>query len=324
MTPDHIPTAHTRISPYIHRTPLAHSALLDGWLGHEFIFKAEGLQKIGAFKIRGALNTLLSLKEEGNLPKEVVTFSSGNHAQAVALAGKLLGVQTTVHMTKFVSPVKRQATESYGAKVVISENRKQAEERTAQMAKQGAYFIHPYDDDRVIAGQGTACYEALEDGVAPTAIFAPCGGGGLLSGTYLAKELLAPQAKLFAGEPLLANDAARSYRSGTIVAYEDSPKTIADGAMTLAVSPRTFAYLQKLDGFFEVTEEEMVYWAAWLMHLLKISVEPTSALGMAAAVQWLKGQTTKQRVLVILSGGNIAPETYRKIWENNPLEKLPA
>lgn len=324
LSPEIIKQAYERIRPYINQTPLLKSNHLDEWLGHDITFKVEGFQKIGAFKIRGALNTLLALKEQNQLPQNVVTFSSGNHAQAVALAGAIFGIQTTVFMTKHASKIKKQATKCYGAKVITTENRSEAEARTKEMADNGAYFIHPFDNDMVIAGQGTACYEALSDGTKPDAIFATCGGGGLLSGTYLAKELSYPKAMAFAGEPANANDAARSYNNGVIARYDDSPKTIADGATSLCVSERTFQYLQKLNGFYEVTEEEIIYWTQWLMHLLKTTVEPTSAVAMGAAFKWLKVQKERKNILVILSGGNIAPETYRQVWENNFLDNLPA
>lgn len=175
----------------------------------------------------------------------------------------------------------------------------------------------------IIAGQGTSCLEALKDGADPDAIFATCGGGGWLSGTFLAKELLSPKSKVFAAEPLQANDATQSYAAKKIIKFSDSPPTIADGARSPAVSERTFYYLSQLDGFFEIPEHDIIYWTQWLMHLLKITVEPTSAVAMAGAVKWLKKQKSKQRVLVLLSVGNIAPETYQKIWQESFLEKLP-
>ncbi len=175
----------------------------------------------------------------------------------------------------------------------------------------------------IIAGQGTSCLEALKDGADPDAIFATCGGGGWLSGTFLAKELLSPKSKVFAAEPLQANDATQSYAAKKIIKFSDSPPTIADGARSPAVSERTFYYLSQLDGFFEIPEHDIIYWTQWLMHLLKITVEPTSAVAMVGAVKWLKKQKSKQRVLVLLSGGNIAPETYQKIWQESFLEKLP-
>jgi threonine dehydratase len=316
--------AQNRISPYIHRTPLLESHLLNNWLGHEIIFKHEGLQKIGAFKIRGALNTMLHLQEQGNLPKEVVAFSSGNHAQAVALAAKQLGVKAMIILPSFTSKVKQQATRDYGATVINTATRQEAEKLTAEIESKGAYFIHPYDNDDVMAGQGTACLEALQDGANPDAIFAPCGGGGLLSGTYMAAQTLQNPPVVFAGEPKNGNDAARSYASGKIFKFDNPPETIADGARTMSVSERTFAYLKKLGGFFEIEEDEMIYWSQWVSHLLKVACEPTSALAIAAAVRWLKTQNTKKRVLVILSGGNIDQGTYQKIWQNNYLEQVPS
>ena len=202
-------------------------ALLNRWLGHEVVFKVEAFQKIGAFKIRGALNALLGLKEEGRLPEEVVAFSSGNHAQAVAYAGKLMEIKTTVVMPKFVSAVKQQATIGYGAELILTDTRQETEALGAKLAEQGKHLIHPSADDRVIAGQGTACLEALQDGAKPDAIFATCGGGGLLAGSFLAAKLLAPQVQVFGAEPLMANDAARSYRSGKIFAWDSAPMTIA-------------------------------------------------------------------------------------------------
>lgn len=318
-----IKEAHTRIAPYIHRTPLLESALLNEWLGHKVVFKAESLQKTGAFKVRGALNTLLSLKEQQLLPQKVVAFSSGNHAQAVAWAARQLGVEVTIYLPGFVSAIKKQATESYGATVIVTKTRQEAENYCADAVKQGAYLIPPFDMDTVIAGQGTACLEALEDGANPDAIFVPCGGGGITSGTYLAAQLLAPNALVYAGEPKQANDAARSYKEGRIIGFDAPPSTIADGVRTPRISERTFSYIKQLSGFYEIEEEEIIYWTQWVMHLLKISCEPTSAVAMAAAYAWLKEQKTPKRVLVMLSGGNIAAETQKLLWEWDHLQHVP-
>lgn len=317
--------AQERISSYIHRTPLLRSKFLDKWLGHEIVFKAEGLQKIGAFKARGAINALLSLQESSELPKEVAAFSLGNHSQAVAWACKQLGVKANIFLPSSVSAIKIQATRAYGAHVTLTETRQEAEALAAAKQKQGAALIHPFDNDAVIAGQGTACLEALQDGDLPNAIFAPCGGGGLLSGTYLAAQLFDPQICVFGAEPKNANDAAQSYRAGKIIRFNEPPQTIADGTRTLAVAERTFYYLKKLNGFYEIEEDEIIYWTQWLIHLLKVAVEPSSALAMAAAYKWIKEQEEKfvnfpkQRILVILSGANVDPETYHKIWDKNLL-----
>jgi threo-3-hydroxy-L-aspartate ammonia-lyase len=316
---DDIRAALSRIAPHIYRTPLLESSLLNGWLGHEIIFKAEGLQKIGAFKTRGALNALLSLKERGKLTSRVVAYSSGNHAQAVAYGASLLGIHATVVMPKFVSQVKQNATRDYGAELILTDTRPEAEALALKLAAEGAYFIHPSDDDAVIAGQGTAALEALEDGANPDAVFAACGGGGLLAGTYLAAENI----QVFGAEPKMANDAAQSLRAGRIIGFDKSPMSIADGARTLRISERTYHYLKKLAGFYEIEERDIIYWTQWLTHLLKIQVEPTAALSMAAAHQWLKTQKERKRVLVILSGANLDAATERAIWQESFLTQLP-
>lgn len=323
ISPISIAQAHARIAPYLHRTPLLESHLLNEWLGgHRLVFKLECFQKTGAFKARGALNTLLQLKEQGILPRHVVAFSSGNHAQAVAYASALLGVKATILLPSFTSKVKQQATASYGAEVVLTATRQEAEGLAQDYIAKGACFIHPYDNENVIAGQGTACYEALQDcDVEPDAIFAPCGGGGLLSGTFLAGQLLKPHIPVYGAEPVCANDAAQSLRKGEIVAFSTSPDTIADGVRTLAVSERTFHYLKQLAGIIEVEEQDILHWTAWLMHLLKAVVEPTSAVAMAGAAAWLKTQAEPKTVLVILSGGNLSPETQQAIWQANALDR---
>jgi len=323
LSPDVVQEAEERIAPHIRRTPVMQSAHLDDWLGHEILFKVEGFQKIGAFKIRGAMNALLSLEEEGNLPPAIVAFSSGNHAQAVAFAGSKLGIKTTVIMPAFVSKIKQQATKSYGAELILTKTRQEAEKLAVKKQAEGAWLLHPSADERVIAGQGTACLEALQDGADPDAVFAACGGGGLLSGTWLAVQALAPGAKIFGVEPEMANDAAESYRTEKIVSFVETPMTVADGARTLHISPLTFTYLKKLDGFYEIKERDILYWTQWLSHLLKTVVEPTAALAMAGAMQWLKTQSTKKRVLVILSGGNVDAKTQQEIWAEDYLGQVP-
>jgi threonine dehydratase len=323
LSPESVLEAQTRIAPYLLRTPLLESSLLNAWLGHDFVFKVESFQRTGAFKARGALNALLLAKARGVAVDRVVTVSSGNHGQAIAWAGRLLQLQVTVFAPADISTVKRQAMEGYGATVIATSTRAEAETAVVAMKESGAHFVHPYDDDDVIAGQGTACLESLQDNVRPTAIFGPCGGGGLLSGTILATDTQPHRIPVFGAEPALANDAVRSYKSGAIVRLTESPPTIADGARTLAVSERTLRHLLRLEKFFEVREEEIIYWAQWLPTLLKVAVEPTSAVAMGGALQWLRNQRTRQRVLVIVSGGNIDRLTYQKIWKDDFLREIP-
>lgn len=318
MNPDIIKSAHARIKNYIHKTPLLRSSALNQRVAGDIYFKFEGAQKVGAFKARGAINALLHLKEEGGLPKEVVTYSSGNHAQAVAWAAKTLGIKSTVIFSSAASPIKIQATRSYGAEIIITKERQEAEDLAHQKSKD-CFLLPPYDHDDVIAGQGTAALEAWDAEKDFDAVFVPCGGGGLSSGTYLATRLFSNKAKVFAGEPMIANDAAESYRTGKIKRFASMPMTIADGTRTLSISERTFQYIKKLNGFYEIPEDEIIYWTQWLTHLLKINLEPTSALGMAAAFKWIEEGNKNKKILVILSGGNVDPETHLKIWEKNYL-----
>lgn len=324
LHPDVIAKSHVRIAPYIHRTPLFRSSLLDAWLGHELHFKMENFQKVGAFKIRGALNTILSARERGALADRVVAFSSGNHAQAVACAARMVGVKARIFLPAMTSAVKQQATRGYGAEVIITPTRQEAEKAVEEEVKRGATFIHPYDNDDEIGGQGTACYEALQDmGTLPEAVFAPLGGGGLISGTWLATRLLAPHAQVFGCEPLNANDAAETLRQGSIFRFSSTPDTIADGAATLAVSERTLSYIRQLQGVMEIAEEDILRWTQILSHVLKAVIEPTSALAMAGAVRWMSTQERPRKVLLILSAGNVSPQTHQRIWHKDYLHELP-
>ncbi len=322
MQPDIINTAYNRIKPFINRTPLLQSSMLNNLLHSNIYFKFEGMQKVGAFKSRGALNTLLHLKEQKKLPKEVVAFSSGNHAQAVAWAAQQLGIKATIILPSIASPIKIAATKHYGAEVIIKEDRQEAEDLAHDLAK-NCFLLPPYDHDDVIAGQGTAALEAWTKEGDFDAVFAPCGGGGLISGTYLATRLFCPKAQIYACEPLMANDAAESYKTGVIKRFEKSPMTLADGTRTLGVSERTFQYIKKLNGFYEISEDEIIYWTQWLTHLLKVNVEPTCALGMAGAYKYILEGNAHKKILVIISGGNLDPSTYLKIWATSYLDVLP-
>lgn len=316
--------AANRIRGHVHHTPIAESSLLNQRLGHRVLFKMENQQKIGAFKARGACNTLAWLKESSQWPRHIVAYSSGNHAQAVAWAARSMGLKATIFTPKTTSAVKANATESYGAQVVYCDSRQEAENQALALSREpGVILLPPYDHDQVIAGQGTACYEALHTTGPVDGVFAPCGGGGLLSGTLIAARSLSPKAKVIGAEPLLGNDAVQSLQTGKIVRLAESPQTLADGAATLAISERTFSYLKQLDGLYEVDENTMTYWTQWLQHLLKSQVEPTSAMAMAAAHQWLQQQNKPQTVLVIISGGNIAPSSMAKIWQQDHLIRLP-
>ncbi|MBN9286855.1 MAG: serine/threonine dehydratase [Gammaproteobacteria bacterium 39-13] len=324
ISPSSIKIAYNRIQAYVNTTPILQSSLLNEILSSHLYFKFEGAQKVGAFKARGAINTLLSLKEMNHLPKEIVAYSSGNHAQAVAWAAQKLGIKATIIVPKFASEVKIAATRGYGANIILTQERQEAEDLSLQKAKEkGCFLLPPYDHDDVIIGQGTSAFEAWQNNIKYDAVFAPCGGGGLLSGTYLATRFFSDSAQVFAAEPSTANDASRSYHEGKICRFSTTPQTIADGARTLGVSERTFHYIKQLDGFYEITEDEIIYWSQWLMHLMKVTLEPTAALGMAAAYKWINEGNEGKSILIIISGANLDPKTYLQVWQNNYLNKLP-
>ena len=320
-----IKDAHQRIKDHINPTPVLQSSLLNQWLGHDIFFKAELLQKVGAFKARGGCNAVQLLKAQHPDLKRVVANSSGNHAQAIAWSAARLGIPATIYMPTFASEVKAQATRSYGAEVIQLDTRQAVDQAVAEAAEEpGVYWIPPFNDDAVMAGQGTACLEAIEQLGSPVdAVFAPCGGGGLISGTLVAARALLPEAKVMAVEPLAGDDAMRSYLSGEIQQLDEAPQTLADGAMTLSVGDKTFAHIRQLDDFFAVDEVPMAYWTQWLQHLLKLHVEPTSAMVMNGVCQWLRRQRSRQKVLVILTGGNIDAATMRRVWATDHLTRVP-
>lgn len=324
IAPEEVWHAMRRVRPHVVRTPLFYSKLLNEWLGgHRILMKCENFQKVGAFKARGAMNVLMKLKEEGRLPERVVAFSLGNHSGGVAWACRRLNIPARIYLQNGASPLKIQATESYGPEVILCESRQAAMARVAEDVKEGWYFIHPYDHDDIIAGQGTCALEIHEEEPELDAMFIPIGGGGLASGSLLATRLMRSNAKLFGVEPSRANDAARSVREGKIVGFDAPPDTIADGVRTLAMTERTFHYVKQLDGMYEVPEDDIYYWTQWVAHLIKITAEPSCAMNVHAAFEWLKTQTSPKTVAVIISGGNVDADTHRHIWAENHLDLTP-
>ncbi len=319
-----VQAASVRIKGKVLRTPLLESSLLNRWLGQRILFKVECLQTTGAFKLRGAMNFLSKLAEQGALPEKIVANSSGNHAQAVAFAASQFGIPACIYSTENISAVKAAATKSYGAELKLFPTRPQADAAVAEAAKEaGTIWIPPFDHPDIIAGQGTACMEAIEDAGKVDAVFASCGGGGLISGTLLAARGLAPNAKVIGAEPQAANDASRSLQSGIIESLSGPANTLADGAATPSVGLHTFPLLQQLDDFYEVDEVQIAYWTQWLQHLLKIHVEPTSALSMSAVVSWSLEVPPGQTAVVILTGGNISQQSMHKIWSTDYLLQPP-
>jgi len=299
-----IRAAHRRIAPHIHRTPVLTSASLDEIAGSQLFFKCENLQKTGSFKIRGATNAIFSLTEEEAL-HGVVAPSSGNHAAAMALAARWRGVPAYIVMPSNSSVAKMRAVESYGGKITLCESNMASRESTCAevMRKTGAHLVHPYDDARVIAGQGTAALELLEEVSDLDVVITPASGGGLLSGTAIAAKGMRPGIRLVGAEPRNADDAYRSLASGKIQAAAQS-ETMADG-LRATLSPLTFSILQSLvDEISLVSEEEIVAAMLLLWERTKLVVEPSGAVAAAPALN-RRIRAEGKKIGIILSGGNL-------------------
>ena len=310
---DAIEMAHARIAPRIHRTPVLRSGTLDVMCGAELFFKCENLQKTGSFKIRGATNAIFSLTDE-EVVRGIVTPSSGNHGAAVACAAAWRGAPSYIVMPKNAPAVKCRAVEAYGGKITFCEPRVSARTEAAArlQAETGATMIHPYDDDRIIAGQATAAKELLEEIGSLDAILAPVSGGGLLGGTALSAKHIQPDIQVYGCEPAKADDAYQSLQAGTLISL-DSSDTIADG-LRASLAPRTFAILQKyLSAIFLVSEEEIVSSMQLIWERLKVLTEASSAIALAPLLKrdviesiCRSGPLTrKPKIGIILSGGNL-------------------
>ena len=302
--------AATTIAGVAHRTPVMTCSAIDEMAGRQLFFKCENFQKVGAFKFRGAFNAVSQLSDEA-AAHGVVTHSSGNHAQALALAAKMRGVPAYIVMPSTAPVVKKAAVEGYGAEVIVCEPTLAARESTADevQARTGASFIHPYDNDEVIAGQGTAMLELFEQvaelGVSLDAVITPVGGGGLLGGTCLAAHGLDPSILIFAGEPAGADDAARSFAAGELI-LQTGPNTIADGLLT-SLGQRNWSIIQQhVEQIVTVSDDEIVAAMRLLWERAKLLVEPSSAVVLAAVLSGQFGATREvESVGVVLSGGNV-------------------
>lgn len=295
---------HQRIKPYIHNTPVLTSRLLNELAGAELFFKCENFQRMGAFKMRGATNAILQLSETQR-QKGVVTHSSGNFAQALALAAQSLSVKAFIVMPSTAPQVKKNAVLGYGGHIIECEPTLKAREATAKSIEttEGATFIHPSNDTNVILGQGTACMELLNNIPDLDYIFTPVGGGGLIAGTALAAHYFGKNCKIIGGEPFEADDAFRSLISGEIE-QNTTTNTIADGLKT-QLGDKNFPIIQQhVERITRVTEQEIVNAMRLIWERMKIIIEPSSAVAFAAL---LKEHTTinNKKIGIIISGGNV-------------------
>jgi threonine dehydratase len=310
ITIDQIKQAAERLAPWAHRTPVMTSKALDERCGCSVFLKCENLQKVGAFKFRGAMNAILQLDDAARRCG-VITHSSGNHGQAVALAGRLCDVPVTVVMPRTAPAVKRAATEGYGARIVLCEPTIASREETvdAEIKRHALTLVHPYNDWNVIAGQGTAAWELLDQADPLDVVMCPVGGGGLLAGTAIAVKGRSPRTRVIAAEPANADDARRSLEAGSIQCCDD-PRTIADGLRPTSIGERNFAAISgRVERIVSVTEAEILEAMRFIWERMKILVEPSGAVAVAPLLTG-KIDGSGRRIGVILSGGNVDLETF--------------
>jgi len=309
-TYDDVAAAAARIAGHAHRTPVLTSRTADAELGARVFFKCENLQRMGAFKFRGAFNAL-SRFDERQRRGGVVAFSSGNHAQAVSLAASLLGMPAVIVMPHDAPAAKVAATQGYGGEVVVYDRYREDREAIGRKLaeERGMTLIPPYDHADIIAGQGTAVKELIEEVGELDALFVPLGGGGLLSGSALAARALSPRCRIYGVEPEAGNDGQQSFRSGRIVTIA-TPRTIADGAQTLHLGELTFPIIRRdVDDVVTASDAELVDAMRFFAERMKLVVEPTGALGFAAALRMASG-LKGQRVGIVISGGNVDLPRY--------------
>lgn len=304
ITPEQVAEAYERLNGVVNRTPVMTSRTLNARIGSQLFLKCENYQRVGAFKFRGAYNAISQLPPEQRAAG-VITHSSGNHAQGVALASKLLGVEAVVVMPHDAPRSKREATEGYGAKIVPC-TAIEREEKTAQLIDEFGYtLVHPFNNDDIIAGQGTAAWELFQDVGELDLLFVPVGGGGLISGSALAAAAKSPGCRVVGVEPELAADANRSWREGRLIALEAVPDTIADGLRPLRIGERTLNVMRDYVADMTVVKEAaIIATLKFLWQRMKIVVEPSAAVALAPLFtgQYRAGG---KRVGVILSGGNV-------------------
>ena len=311
---DDVRVAHERIRPWIHRTPVLTSETLNRMSGAELFFKCENLQKAGAFKVRGATNAVFSLTDE-EAARGVATHSSGNHALSLSRAAGCRGIPGTVIMPETASRAKMRAVEGYGGRIITCKPSLEARESTlnTMVERSGANFVHPYNDHRVIAGQATCSLELTEDVGPLDAVVAPIGGGGMISGTSLTISTIAPETRIYAAEPSNADDAYRSFKAGYMI-EDDAPETVADG-LKVSLRGLTWHFVNSyVSSVLLVTERDIIDAMRLVWERMKIVVEPSSAVAVAAV---LNNPHTflGQRVGVILTGGNV--DMYKLPWLNH-------
>ena len=294
---------------YIIKTPLIKIPEFDRDTGHNVFFKLENVQSTGSFKSRGVINYIRSYLKDHPVPEQFITYGTGNHGGALAWAVQNIGFKSHVFLSKHASDFKKKLIREYGGQLTCCENRQKAEEMAFEAAKSLKGVLVPTADNTdIILGAATVLYESiLQYQNNFSAAFLPIGGGSLASGSLIVKNLMKLETRLFAGEPAAANDVCISLREGKLFRFKEEPRTIADAAGSLGVSPNIYERLKLLDGVYEISEQEILYWTSYFTRTSDYNCEPTSALAIAAAYRWLKVQDSKKDVVILISGDNVKP-----------------
>lgn len=307
LTLDYVKIAHNRIKDHIIQTPIITNKSLNDEIGANIFFKLENLQKTGSFKIRGATNNILGFyQKNGKFPDQITTASSGNHAIAIAQLSQKFNIKDSViFIDQEAAKIKIEESQKYQSQIIITKSKMESNILVDQKIAEGYYMCSSYGDDDIILGQATATFEAMNQiDKKIDAIFTPCGGGGLVSGAYIVANGFDYNPKVFAVEPVNANDAQLSVKNNEIFKFHDTPKTIADGARTLWISEKTFPYIKKLNDIYTANDDEIIFWHKKLTKLLDMNIEPTAILALIGAKKFIDQGNTGQNILIILSGGN--------------------
>lgn len=316
LNPGSVAQAAKRIQGIANRTPVMTSRTLNARTGRKLYLKCENFQRVGAFKFRGAYNAVSQLSE-AQKETGVVTHSSGNHAQGVALAAQLLDVPATIVMPRDAPEIKRAATTGYEANVILCDAAERERVSSKLVAEHGYTLIHPYDDDRIIAGQGTAAWELFDEVGELDLLFVPVGGGGLISGSALAAAARSPGCRVVGVEPATAADANRSWRRGAVYKLQEVPDTIADGLRTRFVGKRNLAVMRRhVDDMTTISESDIIETLKFIWRRLKLVVEPSAAVALAPLLT-ASYSGSGQRVGVILSGGNVNIPNFNSRSQNS-------
>ncbi len=309
--------AYLRIKDHVLKTPIVTSEIINTMLGHEIYFKLESLQHTGAFKVRGVFNYFLSHPE--GIPKMVAASSTGNHGLGVSFVAKRLNMKARIYLPAHSASIKVAKIMHYGGEIVRTNSAFEAAQGAKNDQEKGFSYFPSSNSEMVIAGAGTICLEALQQ-LAPIkidSIFASCASGGLVAGCILAKNILSPESKVFGTEKQSSDHVLRSIISGEpVLSLPESNDTLADGLNTYAIANTTLPYLRSLDGFFLIEEEETLYWTKLLNLVLQVNCEAACAINMAAVAKWLEHQVCPQKVLVIISGGNLNDRTRKTVYES--------